>query len=47
MNIKDAVYLCETIGLKVSVNGKGKVNRQSLVEGSRIAFGQQINLQLN
>ena len=47
MNIKDAVYLCETIGLKVSVNGKGKVNRQSLAEGSRITFGQQINLQLN
>lgn len=47
MNIKDAIYLCETMGLKVNLSGSGKVNSQSVNEGSKIAFGQQINLQLN
>jgi cell division protein FtsI (penicillin-binding protein 3) len=47
MNIKDAVYLCEEIGLKVNINGKGKVNNQSIAEGSRIIFGQTINIGLN
>ncbi len=47
MSIKDAVYLCETIGLKVNVHGKGKVNKQSVAEGNKIKFGEQINLELN
>lgn len=47
MNIKDAVYLCESLGLKVSVSGKGKVNNQSIVEGTRIIFGQTVNINLN
>lgn len=47
MNIKDAVYLCENLGLKVTATGKGKVNTQSIIEGTRIAFGQTININLN
>jgi cell division protein FtsI (penicillin-binding protein 3) len=47
MNIKDALYLCESMGLRVSVNGKGRVNNQSIIEGSRVVFGQQVNLDLN
>lgn len=47
MNIKDAVYLCESIGLKVNVTGKGKVNNQSITQGSKINFGQTININLN
>jgi cell division protein FtsI (penicillin-binding protein 3) len=47
MNIKDAVYLCETMGMKVSVTGRGKVNNQSISEGSKIVFGQHINIDLN
>jgi len=47
LNVKDAIYLCETMGLKVSVNGKGKVNDQSVIEGSRIKFGEIININLN
>lgn len=47
MNIKDAVYLCENLGLKVNANGRGKVNSQSIVEGTRIVFGQIININLN
>lgn len=47
MNMKDAVYLCENLGLKVNATGKGKVKMQSIIEGTRIAFGQTININLN
>ncbi len=47
MNIKDAVYLCESIGLKTKISGKGKVNVQSIEDGAKISFGQTINLFLN
>ena len=47
MNIKDAVYLCETLGLKVKVNGVGRVNEQSIIEGSKVAFGEKIKINLN
>ncbi|MFY7964579.1 MAG: penicillin-binding protein [Chitinophagaceae bacterium] len=47
MNLKDAVFMCEEIGLKVVAKGKGKVNQQSIGEGSKISFGQVINIGLN
>jgi len=47
MNIKDAVYLCEKLGLRISVSGKGKVINQSVVEGSKIGLGQTVSIQLN
>ncbi len=47
MNMKDAVCLCENLGLKVTANGKGKVNSQSISEGTKIAFGQTVNINLN
>lgn len=47
MGLKDAVYLCENLGLKVNVRGKGKVATQSLVVGQSISRGQTINIQLN
>lgn len=46
MSLKDAVSICENIGLKVAVQGKGKVTAQSLQPGSFIAKGQMINIQL-
>ncbi len=47
MGLKDAVYLCENIGLLVSVKGRGKVNEQSILPGKAIAKGQTIQLLLN
>jgi cell division protein FtsI (penicillin-binding protein 3) len=47
MNLKDAVFLCEEIGLKVVAKGKGKVKDQSILEGTKISFGQVINIGLN
>ncbi len=47
MGLKDVVYLCENLGLKVNVNGKGKVIAQSIQPGNAIKRGQQVNIQLN
>jgi cell division protein FtsI (penicillin-binding protein 3) len=44
--LKDAVAVCENIGLKVAVSGKGKVVTQSVESGSPIARGQLINIEL-
>jgi cell division protein FtsI (penicillin-binding protein 3) len=45
MSLKDALYLLESVGLKVSVNGKGNVVRQTL-SGEKIVKGMTINLEL-
>lgn len=47
MGLKDAVYLCENLGLKVMVKGKGKVATQSIAAGQNISKGQIIHIQLN
>ena len=47
MGLKDAVYLCENLGLKVMVSGKGKVAVQSIAAGQNISKGQIISIQLN
>lgn len=47
MGLKDAVYLCENFGLKVSAKGKGKVVSQSIGAGQNLSKGQFINIQLN
>jgi len=47
MALKDAVYLCESMGLRVLVKGKGKVSAQSLAAGERIIKGQPVALELN
>ncbi len=46
MGLKDALYICENAGLVVKVNGIGKVTNQSIAEGSPIAKGQLIKLEL-
>ncbi len=43
----DAIYLLEQHGLKVTMNGVGKVSRQSVPPGNRIEKGQTICLELN
>lgn len=46
MGLKDALYLLETMGLKVMVLGSGKVKSQSLQPGAVLRKGSLIKLQL-
>jgi len=46
MGLRDALYVLESNGLKVTVSGTGKVLTQSLIPGSKIINGQVIHLQL-
>ena len=47
MGLKDAVYLLENKGLKVTVTGRGKVMNQSLTAGTNFNKNQNIALILN
>ncbi len=47
MGVSDAVYRLENAGLKVIVQGRGKVMEQSLSPGSRIYRGQKIILTMS
>ena len=46
MGARDAVFLLENAGLKVRIQGAGKVLRQSIQPGSR-TNGQQVSIYLN
>ena len=46
MGAKDAMYLLENSGLRVKINGKGVVTRQSLNAGSRLMRGDVIMIEL-
>jgi cell division protein FtsI (penicillin-binding protein 3) len=46
MTFRDALYLLEQSGLKVSFEGKGRVEKQSLSPGRKINKGDRIYLQL-
>ena len=46
MGLRDALYLLENKGLRVKVVGVGKVNRQSIIPGTRVR-GQEIKLFLS
>ncbi len=47
MGLKDAVYLLENMGLKVTATGRGKVLNQSLAAGTNFRKTQNIALILN
>jgi cell division protein FtsI (penicillin-binding protein 3) len=47
MSAKDAVFLLEEMGLKVMINGKGPVSRQSLQPGTNINKGKIVILDLS
>ena len=47
LGLKDAVYMLENYGLKVTAGGRGKVIYQSLKDGTAFTKGQTINIQLN
>ncbi len=46
MTLRDAVYLLENSGLRVSFEGKGKVLKQSLTPGARVGRGNTIFIRL-
>lgn len=47
MCIKDALFLLENAGLRVSVKGKGTVKSQSITAGSKAGRGQSILLEMS
>lgn len=47
MGAKDAVYLLESKGMKVSLSGVGKVSSQSIPQGALARPGQTISIRLN
>lgn len=46
MSLKDALYICENMGLNVNIEGEGKVTTQSIISGTIIKKGQSVNLEL-
>ncbi|MBS1613242.1 MAG: PASTA domain-containing protein, partial [Bacteroidetes bacterium] len=46
MSMKDAVYLLETLGLRVNVIGRGNVVAQSKAVGEAIVKGAVITIDL-
>ena len=47
MGARDAVYMLEARGVRVKLNGRGKVVEQSLPAGHKIAKGDVCILRLN
>ena len=47
MTAQDAVFLLESLGYRVMLNGRGIVREQSITAGTRIVSGQQITLRLS
>ncbi len=47
MGLKDALYVCENIGLKVNIKGRGKVSAQSIAAGQPVIKGESLNIFLN
>lgn len=47
MGLKDAVFLLENLGVKVSVKGKGKILAQSIAPGTMLIKGMKVVLELS
>lgn len=46
MGLKDAIYLLESVGLRVVVNGRGTIKEQSIEAGQQVRRNQTIVLKL-
>jgi len=46
MGLRDALYLLEKVGLKVTFSGKGRIRNQSITAGTPIVKGASIHLEL-
>ncbi len=44
MTLRDAIYVMENKGLKVTTEGKGRVKKQSQIPGTKIVKGEEIKL---
>jgi cell division protein FtsI (penicillin-binding protein 3) len=47
MSLKDAVYILENMGAKVTIQGKGKITDQSIKPGQRIFKGSYVKIYLS
>ncbi|ELR71861.1 Cell division protein FtsI [Fulvivirga imtechensis AK7] len=47
MTLRDAIYLLENCGLRVNINGKGRVSRQSQLPGTKALKGSTITIELS
>lgn len=47
MSLKDALYLLESMGMKVTISGRGNVRQQSIEAGTKFNKGTIINIQLS
>ena len=47
MGLKDAIYLLESMSLKVAAKGKGKIRQQSIDPGTGISKNQKVTIELN
>lgn len=47
MGAKDAIFLLENLGLKVSIKGAGRIKYQSITKGTRIRKGSFVKLELS
>jgi len=47
LGLKDAVYICENLGLRVHVKGRGRVTEQSIAAGWAFKKGQPVQIVLN
>ena len=47
MSLRNAIQLLENLGLKVNVNGHGKINNQSIAPGTAFTKGETIIIQLS
>ena len=46
MSLKDALYLLESMGMRVSIAGKGSVIKQSVMAGEKLLKGMSISIEL-
>jgi cell division protein FtsI (penicillin-binding protein 3) len=47
LGLKDALNVCENMGLKVRIKGRGKVKHQSIIVGQTVTKGQEISIELS
>ncbi len=47
MNLKDAFFILENMGLKIRYQGNGKITKQSIKRGEKISRGAIVSLELN
>jgi len=46
MTLRDAIYVLESCGYSVKMNGQGRVMKQSVIPGRKIVKGNQITIKL-